>query len=594
MKRKRYLNRVALCIVCLVLVPLICLSLVIWHNAAKELKKNSRIYYEQVVSSFAADFEERMSALQEHAISIILDSKKDKSIFHQGLERAQDHPYWYYQAVLEMQDLYHHYDAVNCGVYYYDLDRSVTVGGTTSAQFFLFVTGIRDPEHSAWEFFDEANYRPDSWIFRSTITDLEKNAHLLAGYCSELGKNKDRVIIFYSLSRDDYAGLQSVVFQKSGINFYIRDASGENTLMFIGDSEMTEGEVYRVKSRKLPLTYEIQVSENYLKNNLHMFDREARVSLWVLGSILVLTCCASIFIVYRPVSDITAELGTPESVMDEFGNIRYVLNERNSVILEQKNLILELLLKHLIHGVPLSPEDMGRLGIARNMNRYCVLMVSGYVPSASEAEQLAEQAEKRFAAQLFCTDWQARAKSIFILFFPGEDVAPIVREMDRSLRTWGGDAVTLIQGTVADKLDGIRDSFLSCLAQHDAREESSGSIGEDIGTLEDRDTQQKLLEKKILDYLERHFRDPELSQLKVADTFRVSIYTLSRLFKNRVGIGFAEYVNTRRLEYARDLLLTTSLSVKEIAVQSGYTSESYFGRIFKATYGLSPTAFRNQ
>ena len=110
----------------------------------------------------------------------------------------------------------------------------------------------------------------------------------------------------------------------------------------------------------------------------------------------------------------------------------------------------------------------------------------------------------------------------------------------------------------------------------------------------DREKQQKDLEKKILEHLEVSFRDPDLSQVKVADLFQISTYTLSRLFKNQVGIGFAEYVNSKRLEYARDLLLTTTLSIREVALQSGYASESYFGRLFKATYGTSPSAFREQ
>lgn len=78
----------------------------------------------------------------------------------------------------------------------------------------------------------------------------------------------------------------------------------------------------------------------------------------------------------------------------------------------------------------------------------------------------------------------------------------------------------------------------------------------------------------------------------MADAFQISSYTLSRMFKSQVGIGFTEYVNAKRLDYAKELLLTTSYSIREISILSGFGNDNYFSRIFKASTGVSPTRFR--
>lgn len=102
------------------------------------------------------------------------------------------------------------------------------------------------------------------------------------------------------------------------------------------------------------------------------------------------------------------------------------------------------------------------------------------------------------------------------------------------------------------------------------------------------------MKEEVLAYLEAHYRDSDLSQVQVADRFRISNYTLSRLFKNQVGVGFAEYLTAKRLECARELLLTTEYSVKEVAAMAGFASENYFSRTFKLYEGMSPSSFRKQ
>lgn len=82
----------------------------------------------------------------------------------------------------------------------------------------------------------------------------------------------------------------------------------------------------------------------------------------------------------------------------------------------------------------------------------------------------------------------------------------------------------------------------------------------------------------------------ELSQ--VARLFHYNEKYLGRLFKKETGLTFKEYINNKRLSLAQTLLADTSLTVTEIAIQTGYNNVTYFNRIFKRAVGITPTAYR--
>jgi two-component system response regulator YesN len=102
------------------------------------------------------------------------------------------------------------------------------------------------------------------------------------------------------------------------------------------------------------------------------------------------------------------------------------------------------------------------------------------------------------------------------------------------------------------------------------------------------------LQKDILDYVNENFTDPDICRTQVADHFGISIYSLSRLFKDSIGIGFTEYVTAKRMELSRQLLLTTDESIAQIASQIGINDPNYFSKLFKSTYNITPSKFRSQ
>ena len=78
----------------------------------------------------------------------------------------------------------------------------------------------------------------------------------------------------------------------------------------------------------------------------------------------------------------------------------------------------------------------------------------------------------------------------------------------------------------------------------------------------------------------------------LAKEVRLSVSRFYDLFRSTTGTVPARYIRARRLEKARHLLLTTHLTVKEIAGYVGIGDPSHFVRHFEKVYGISPRRFR--
>ena len=86
--------------------------------------------------------------------------------------------------------------------------------------------------------------------------------------------------------------------------------------------------------------------------------------------------------------------------------------------------------------------------------------------------------------------------------------------------------------------------------------------------------------------------DIKLSQ--IAKLFSYNEQYLGRLFTKETGENMNQYVSKRRLEYAAELIKETPNSIIDIATISGFNNVTYFDRLFKKMYGMTPREFRNQ
>ena len=93
-------------------------------------------------------------------------------------------------------------------------------------------------------------------------------------------------------------------------------------------------------------------------------------------------------------------------------------------------------------------------------------------------------------------------------------------------------------------------------------------------------------------YIHAHFRE-NINREDVAAIAYITPNYLSKQFRNKKGMNLREYINQIRIEEAKRLLLTTNLSVSEVAGLSGYENISYFSTVFRKHTGMSPIDWRN-
>ena len=96
---------------------------------------------------------------------------------------------------------------------------------------------------------------------------------------------------------------------------------------------------------------------------------------------------------------------------------------------------------------------------------------------------------------------------------------------------------------------------------------------------------------KIFDYTNRNF-SKEITLESAASEVGLTSQYLSRIFKEKCGINFIDYVTNKRMDYAREILKDSRDNIKKISKMVGYEDPNYFCRIFKKENGMSPRQYR--
>lgn len=99
------------------------------------------------------------------------------------------------------------------------------------------------------------------------------------------------------------------------------------------------------------------------------------------------------------------------------------------------------------------------------------------------------------------------------------------------------------------------------------------------------------VQRRVLEFIEVSLDQP-LSLQQLASIAELSEYHFARMFKVSFGMSPHQYVTERRLNLAARLLTEKTLSLAEIALQSGFSSQSHFSKRFKDFYRVSPAAYR--
>lgn len=99
---------------------------------------------------------------------------------------------------------------------------------------------------------------------------------------------------------------------------------------------------------------------------------------------------------------------------------------------------------------------------------------------------------------------------------------------------------------------------------------------------------------EVLQWVEEHYRDPNLSRSMIADEFSLSPSYLSILFKRYTQKNLSDFIQMLRLERVKELLRDTDMSINDIVGSVGYLDVSNFIRKFRIHEGVTPGEYRRR
>ncbi len=98
---------------------------------------------------------------------------------------------------------------------------------------------------------------------------------------------------------------------------------------------------------------------------------------------------------------------------------------------------------------------------------------------------------------------------------------------------------------------------------------------------------------QVILYLEE-YHARKINAEDIANAMNTSYRTLARKFSAETGVTLSHKLNEIRIEHAKQLLISTNLSMYEIAQKTGFENEFYFSRKFKETEKISPKLYRKE
>ncbi|MEP6682020.1 MAG: AraC family transcriptional regulator [Parafilimonas sp.] len=141
----------------------------------------------------------------------------------------------------------------------------------------------------------------------------------------------------------------------------------------------------------------------------------------------------------------------------------------------------------------------------------------------------------------------------------------------------------IIQATGINKIICLLD-ILNTIAAHN----QFNCLDKDVVTNKYR-TSGKLT--YIFDYVNSNIKK-NIALKDVAKIANLTPESFCRFFKQKTGKKFIDYLHETRLASAKQLLLSTDLTIAEIAYQTGFKTTSNFNLLFKKNIGFSPTSYR--
>lgn len=613
-KRNKYLYQLIVSSSMLVIVPTIFFFVLFFENSYKEIEKSNREYYERISRVFCGSIVDVISEFNNHAVTFSVNSKdrtKSSDVFYEGTLKMQENEYYYWEAARDLSEYSKKIGPDVMGIYYYDIDVILYDGKKYSTNRFLqdcLDVNLEGSIAEKIDFFKEEAYRRSETIFEPIFSENGTYDCMLVGTCLRLGKNNEKALCFRMLRPEDMEFFNQSIQGKPWEGYYVFErqsgrflfglgnlndeiikdgAITETVETYIGDD--TSKNLFFSQSQQFEITVLVDITDNTEQNNIIQFYNEMRIFIVYIIIIMVIVCCVAVYWNYRLMTKIHGE------GKNEFEIILNSFENQGLKLTEQRMLIMDLLMNHLIYGLPIAENYVGKLGISNALKYYCVSLIDDYVLDTAESEFLTKEAEKRFQTLLFVTDMQGEKATVLIAFMPADHSSAIGEWLKEWCLTYAKKQCSAATGCMVNDINEIKKSLDMCrkhlTASEICAEDEKKKKAEQAA--KNKTESYETLKRDIIIYLEENYWNRDLSQILVADHFHISVYSLSRMFKKQFNMGFSEYVNIKRLERAKELLEKTDKPIKDISIEVGFSEANYFSRLFKHNYGISPTEFRS-
>ena len=97
--------------------------------------------------------------------------------------------------------------------------------------------------------------------------------------------------------------------------------------------------------------------------------------------------------------------------------------------------------------------------------------------------------------------------------------------------------------------------------------------------------------RKMIEYVQNHFCDSNLSQQDLADQFQLSRSAVSKIFKNAARVNFIDYLHLLRIQKAKEYFDAGATNILEIARKTGYENDITFKRAFQRVETMTPKKY---
>jgi len=98
---------------------------------------------------------------------------------------------------------------------------------------------------------------------------------------------------------------------------------------------------------------------------------------------------------------------------------------------------------------------------------------------------------------------------------------------------------------------------------------------------------------KIMGYIQMNYKK-DIGIQDIADYVGLSYSHVRKVFKDKIGKNIGDVINSLRMNEAKDLLVRTEISIKDLALLLGYNSDQTFSRVFKKFEGITPGEYRTK